>query len=222
MDKSNTQDPSRSDNMWNHLITFRHNTPKQREMKKRSNLSFEALQPRNKAGETRNGDVFGPIVISQISHAGDDGGDLFLQRAVIGADRLLVMLERYAEELVLKLDRFRQLTRSRRRDGPWRSDRGRGLRHHGVGVSVSYRIDFHGEVNGRKELPFAVKLNPMGDECVGERINNTRRNVKRRRCGLLLSVDSKPYGLIKGEPKECWFWHLRAWIVNIFFFFFFF
>lgn len=114
-------------------------------MKKRINLSFEALQPRNKAGETRNGDVFGPIVISQIPDAGDNGGDLFLQRAVIGADRLLVMLERHAEELVLKLDRFRQLTRPRRRDGPWRGHRGGGFGHHGVGVSVGYGIDFHGE-----------------------------------------------------------------------------
>ena len=50
------------------------------------------------------------------------------------------------EELVLELERFRQLTRSRRRDGRRRSERRGGFRHHGVGVSVGYGIiDFHGD-----------------------------------------------------------------------------
>lgn len=62
--------------------------------------------------------------------------DLFLHGTVIGTDRLLVLLEPCTEELVLELERFRQLAQSRRRDGGRRSDRGSGLRHHGVGVSV--------------------------------------------------------------------------------------
>jgi len=68
---------------------------------------------------------------------------------VIGTDRLLVMLERNAEELVLKLERFRKLIRSRRRDDDRRrSDRSGGFRHDGVRVSVGGGIDLHGKKMG--------------------------------------------------------------------------
>ena len=48
--------------------------------------------------------VAGHVVsVSGIGDAGDDSGHLFLDDAVIGSDRLLVVLERDSEKLVLQL-----------------------------------------------------------------------------------------------------------------------
>ena len=53
-----------------------------------------------------NGVVFRNVGIDGVRYAGDDGGDLLLDGAVVGSDRLLVVLEWDPQELVLELERL--------------------------------------------------------------------------------------------------------------------
>lgn len=101
--------------------------------------------------------------VGGVGDGGDDGGHLLLDDAVVGADRLFVVLEGDSEELVLQLQRLRQLVELRRRRQRRRGRRGgvrqRGGRIRGGAVAVGEGIHFHrgrvdlgGRKNGRKTV----------------------------------------------------------------------
>ena len=78
-----------------------------------------------------DGVVGGQVGGGGFGDAGDDGGHLLLDGAVVGTEGFLVVLERDPEELVLQLQRLRQLGKVRRRrlrgvGGGGGGDRGSG------------------------------------------------------------------------------------------------
>lgn len=91
--------------------------------------------------------------VGGVGDGGDDGGHLLLDDAVVGADRLFVVLEGDSEELVLQLQRLRQLVELRRRRRQRRGRRSgvrqRGGRIRGGAVAVGEGIHFH---RGRVDL----------------------------------------------------------------------
>ena len=71
-----------------------------------ANLPFEALEARHEGGEAVNGVVLRTVRVNGVRDAGNNGGDFLLDDAVVGSDRLLVVLERDPQELVLQLERL--------------------------------------------------------------------------------------------------------------------
>jgi len=86
--------------------------------------------------------------VSGFVDAGDDGGHLLLNGAVVGTEGFFVVLERDPKELVLQLQRLRQLGKVRRRRR--RRVGGGGDRSSGGVVAVGKGIHFHREQWRRK------------------------------------------------------------------------
>lgn len=77
-------------------------------------LSFEPLQPGDKRTKMINGVVRRHVVaVGGFGDAVNNGGHLPLDNAVVGSDRLLVVLEGDSEELVLELQGLRQVAQLR-------------------------------------------------------------------------------------------------------------
>jgi len=127
------------------------NQPKRKTRDPNSYLPFEPLQSGHERAEVVNGFVVGDVRISGIGNAGDHGGDLLLYDAVIGSDRLLVVLEWDPQELVLQLQGLSQMDQPRRRWGRSRGRWGRRGGRYGGRRSVGKRIHFHFEKESEKE-----------------------------------------------------------------------
>lgn len=92
-----------------------------------------------------DGVVGGQVGGGGFGDAGDDGGHLLLDGAVVGTEGFLVVLERDPEELVLQLQRLRQLGKVRRRRLRGVGGGGGGDRGSGGVVAVGKGIHFHCE-----------------------------------------------------------------------------
>ena len=88
-----------------------------------ANLPFEALEARHEGGEAVNGVVLRTVRVNGVRDAGNNGGDFLLDDAVVGSDRLLVVLERDPQELVLQLERLGEVCQLGGRRS-WRSGGG--------------------------------------------------------------------------------------------------
>jgi len=104
------------------------------------------LQAGDKGVKMVDGVVWGEV--GGFVDAGDDGGHFLLDGAVVGAEGFFVVLERDPEELVLQLQRVRQLGKVRRRRR--RGVGGGGDRGSGGVVAVGKGIHFHWKQRRRK------------------------------------------------------------------------
>lgn len=110
------------------------------------NLSFEPLQPGDEGIEMINGVIAEHVVaVGGFVDAGDDGGHLFLGEAVVGSDRLLVVLERDSEELVLELDGVGEMAEL---GGRWECGGGGWAWAWGSGGAVGEGIHLHWRIIG--------------------------------------------------------------------------
>jgi len=111
-----------------------------------------------------DGVVGGQVGGGGFGDAGDDGGHLLLDGAVVGTEGFLVVLERDPEELVLQLQRLRQLRKVRRlrRRGVGGGGGGGGDRGSGGVVAVGKGIHFHWEQRRKWNLRL---LNGLDRRC---------------------------------------------------------